>query len=295
MFIHGTSFHNIFNELRELLLCAPVIAPRGRKTKELLSVSIELSSSRNRLIYHPKRKYNYAFNIVEMIAYLAGINSVQYIDFWNSNYKQFSDNGVNFRGNYGERLKFYIPELIKKLKTDPDTRQATLSIYNSEDMMRKTKDVPCTVALDFKIRSNRLYLHVFMRSNDLIFGLQYDLVAFTLMQEIIANTIGVKLGSYNHTVASLHVYEKHWNLLENMANVEAVEMEKVVETYKDILNYANEVNRMAIDPDYYSSYAGHLMDSLWIYKLRKLGLLSEIKIDYSQLSSYLIKIMRLKE
>ncbi len=294
MFIQGTTFRNIFNELREVLLHAPIVAPREQKTRELLGVSIRLTCPRNRLIYHSKRKYNFAFNIAETFSYLAGINSVQYLDFWNSNYKQFSDNGVNFRGNYGERLKFYIPELIEKLKSDPDTRQATLSIYNSEDMMRETKDTPCTLALDFKIRGGRLYLHVFMRSNDLIFGLQYDLVAFTLMQEIIANTVGVKLGNYTHTTASLHVYEKHWDLLKDMIGVEAVEMEKVTETYYDILICANEANRMAIDPKYYSNIEGHLMDSLYLYKLRKLSLLTKIKIDYTQLSDYLVKIMKLK-
>lgn len=294
MFIQGDTFCSIFKKLSRFLLNASVIAPRGQTTKELLSVSFELTNPRNRLIYHPKRKYNYAFNVAEMISYLAGINSAQYIGFWNSNYKQFSDNGVNFRGNYGERLKFYIPELIDKLKEDSSTRQATLSIYNSEDMMRKTKDTPCTLALDFKIRDNKLHLHIFMRSNDLVWGLTYDLVAFTMMQEIVANTIGVDLGNYNHTTASLHVYQKHWDLLKVMRNAKPVVMKKITETYRDILTYANEANRMAIDPMYYSDVEGHLMDSLYLYKLRKLGILTELKIDSKQLDDYLIKIMKLK-
>jgi len=294
MFVQGDTFCNVFKKLRKVLLDAPVIAPRGQKTKELLSVSIELTNPRNRLIYHPKRKYNYAFCVAEMISYLAGINSVQYIDFWNSNYKQFSDNQVNFQGNYGERLKLYMYELVMKLRSDPDTRQATLSIYNSNDMIRETKDVPCTIALDFKVRDNKLHLHTFMRSNDLIFGLQYDLPVFTMIQEIIANTLGVELGNYNHTTASLHVYERHWNLLQEMIDIEDIKMEKVTEVYEDILKYGNEVNRMSIDPEYYSNIGGHLIDSLYLYKLRKLGLLTKSRIDYTQLSDYLVKIMNLK-
>ena len=294
MFVQGNTFANIFKKLRKLLLDAPIVISREQETRELLSFSFELTNPRNRLIYHQQRKYNYAFNIAEMFSHIAGINSVQYMDFWNSNYKQFSDNGVNFLGNYGERLKFQIPNLINKLRRHPHTRQATLSIYNSNDIMRETKDVPCTIALDFKIRDNKLYLHTFMRSNDLIFGLQYDLVAFTLMQEIIANSIGVELGSYNHTAASLHVYKKHWELLKDMSNVKHIEMEKVTETYCDILSYANEANRIAIDPDYYSNIKGHLMDSLYLHKLRKFGVLENIEIDYTQLSNYLVKIMKLK-
>jgi len=293
MFVKGDTFCDIFKELRTALIGAPIVSPRNQATKELLSVSFELTNPRNRLIYHPKRKYNYAFNVAEMISYLSGINSVQYMDFWNSNYKNFSDNGVNFRGNYGERLKFYITELIEKLRSNPDTRQATLSIYNSEDMMRETKDAPCTLALDFKIRNKKLHMHVFMRSNDLIWGLMYDLPAFTMMQEILANTVGVELGSYNHTAASLHVYEKHWQLLTEMYDVEFVEMKKINETYENILAYGNVVNRMAIDLDYYSSFTGHLIDSLWLYKLRKLDLLNYTKIDFNKLDKYLVKIMEL--
>lgn len=292
MFVQGDTFCSIFKKLRKFLLNAPIVTPRGQKTRELLSFSFELTNPRNRLIYHPQRKYNYAFNIAEMFSHVAGINSVQYVDFWNSNYKQYSDNGINFYGNYGERLKLYIPALINKLKYRADTRQATLSIYNSADMMQVTKDTPCTLALDFKVRDKKLHLHVFMRSNDLIFGLQYDLVAFTLMQEIIANTIGVELGNYNHTTASLHIYERHWELLRVMQNIKHVEMSKVTEVYEDILNYANEANRMAIDSEYYSSIDVHLMDSLMLYKRRKFGFLNEL--DISRTNDYLAKIMRLK-
>lgn len=295
MFVPGNTFCDIYGKLRKYLLNASVIAPRGQTTKELLSVSIQLTNPRNRLIYHPQSKYNYAFNVAEMISYLGGINSAQYMDFWNSNYRQFSDNGVNFYGNYGERLKFYIPGLINKLKNSPNTRQATLSIYNSADMINETKDTPCTLALDFKIRDNKLYLHTFMRSNDLIWGLMYDLPSFTMIQEIIANTLGIDLGNYNHTTASLHVYRKHWDLLKTMRDVESVEMKKITETYEDILIYANEANRMAIDPAYFSDIKEHLIDSLYIYKLRKHGLSAEIKIDFSQTDNYLIKIMKLKK
>jgi thymidylate synthase len=46
-----------------------------------------------------------------------------------------------------------------------------------------------------------------MRSNDAYWGLPHDVFAFTMIQEIVANELGYKLGSYKHLVGSLHLYD----------------------------------------------------------------------------------------
>jgi thymidylate synthase len=48
-----------------------------------------------------------------------------------------------------------------------------------------------------------------MRSNDVYLGLPHDIFSFTMIQEIVASTLGVPLGIYSHFVGSLHVYEHH--------------------------------------------------------------------------------------
>lgn len=47
---------------------------------------------------------------------------------------------------------------------------------------------------------------VHMRSNDVYLGLPHDIFAFTMLQEIAAREIGVGLGSYLHSVGSMHLY-----------------------------------------------------------------------------------------
>lgn len=47
-----------------------------------------------------------------------------------------------------------------------------------------------------------------MRSNDVIVGLPHDIFCFTMLQEIIARSLSVGLGTYKHTVGSLHIYNK---------------------------------------------------------------------------------------
>ena len=53
-----------------------------------------------------------------------------------------------------------------------------------------------------------------MRSNDVFRGLPHDLFCFTMLQELIARSVGVELGSYHHMVGSSHMYEEDAKQLE---------------------------------------------------------------------------------
>jgi thymidylate synthase len=285
--VREENFKDIFYACRAWLLDAKVENIKGTKTKEILNACVCLTNPRSRFIYHPKRKFNVAFNIAEMLSHISGINSTSYFGFWNSNYTQFSDNGLNFYGNYGERLKNYFPALVTKLKNNSQTRQAVLNIYCSNDMLTNTKDVPCTLALDFKIRKNKLNLTTFMRSNDLIWGLMYDLPAFTMIQEIVANSVGAELGVYTHFATSLHVYERHWELLKNMTDAKIVEMPRITDNYLDVLVSAKEAEKMTNNRYYFSERIDDiLLSALIYYKMKKL------KFDAGQISfpAYVTKL-----
>jgi len=69
------------------------------------------------------------------------------------------------------------------------------------------------------IRRGKLEWLQVMRSNDAVWGLPYNFIQFTSLQEILAGWLGVPIGSYNHVSDSLHVYERHWRLLENLPTV----------------------------------------------------------------------------
>jgi thymidylate synthase len=48
-----------------------------------------------------------------------------------------------------------------------------------------------------------------MRSNDVFLGLPHDVFCFTMIQELVARTLGLELGVYKHAVGSLHLYGQH--------------------------------------------------------------------------------------
>jgi thymidylate synthase len=47
-----------------------------------------------------------------------------------------------------------------------------------------------------------------MRSNDAYLGLPHDIFAFTMLQEMIARSLGVDVGFYQHIVGHLHLYDE---------------------------------------------------------------------------------------
>ena len=57
------------------------------------------------------------------------------------------------------------------------------------------------------LRDGKLHLIVYMRSNDVIWGLPHDVFCFTMLQEIVARELEADLGLYRHMVGSLHLYE----------------------------------------------------------------------------------------
>lgn len=101
----------------------------------------------------------------------------------------------------------------ESLIQDKDTRQAILRFSLPEHQWMGNKDQTCTIYGIFMIREDRLYLSMFMRSNDLMKGLVYDLSWFIslmdrMVEELKPTYPTLKKGTYTHTSNSMHIYEK---------------------------------------------------------------------------------------
>lgn len=194
-----------------------IVCPRGKETKELMVPKIIINNPEYNLAYNKDRKFNLMYALVESLMLFNNSKEVKYFTKFNANMANFSDDGILLHGAYGHRIANNLLPLVEHLKNDKDTRQAVLSIYTN-DFTVKTKDVPCTTNLFFNIRNNKLNMVTTMRSNDIIWGLPYDIFMFTNLQRIVANTLHIGVGKYIHIPVSLHVYSEHYELLESMIN-----------------------------------------------------------------------------
>src|SRR5579859_5692389 len=178
---------------------------------ELTGVLLELTNPRARLSRTETRGKPYSC-LGELCWYLAGSNDLDFISHYIREYKSYADWDRIF-GGYGPRLFNWAglnqfanaAEILSKKR---DSRQAVIQLFDRHDILVKRNDVPCTCFVQFMRRRDKLHMFTSMRSNDAYRGLPHDVFCFTMLQEIMARTIGADVGTYKHAVGSLHLYKK---------------------------------------------------------------------------------------
>ena len=232
------NFTSLFRRANRLTLDKGIeTSPRGFKIKELINTSFILLDPRHRLLKSTTRKHSYAYAVAELLWYLRGSQSLDELLPYAKNLKQFSDDGKTLNSAYGSRIfgthndfPNQWQNVYNKFMLDKDTRQAIININYAEDQNRQTKDVTCTLNLQFFIRNNKLHLTTTMRSNDSFVGFIYDVFCFTMLQELFLIALkeneqfeDLKLGYYIHNVNSFHIYERHFQKANNLLAEQLIE------------------------------------------------------------------------
>lgn len=200
--------------LERIGLTGHLVAPRGQPTLEVLHATTTCALA-SPVVTIAERKLSYSFAAAESLAILAGDDRVETVARFNPNIAKFSDDGVRFSGAYGPRVAAQLKYVVGTLVADRDTRQAVASIWTPNPA--PSKDIPCTLALVFSIRGDRLDVHAFMRSSDVWLGLPYDLFNFSVIGLYVAchhnlllpphEAVRVRPGYLYLTAASSHLYE----------------------------------------------------------------------------------------
>lgn len=178
---------------------------------EVINAISVIEDPTKNVLLSPIRKLSMRYAVGEFLWYLSGSNKLKEISKYTKNWERFSDDGENLNSCYGWCIKHkfgfdqyeYVKELLKK---DRNTRQAVIHI--KEPNNKPSKDINCTVCLQFFIRENKLYLTTYMRSCDLWYGFPYDVFNFCNLQVLLSMELGVELGTYTHICGSLHLYER---------------------------------------------------------------------------------------
>lgn len=196
----------------------PVETTRG-PTKEILGTHIILNNPICRISRTESRGKIFTC-LGELMWYLSGSDDVESIRYYISKYWDSSESDGTINGAYGPRLFGtknginQIENVIRLLKKRNTSRRAAIQLFDANDIAQPFIDVPCTVGIQFAIRNDSLDMFTFMRSNDARAGLVHDIFAFTMLQEMIAKTLGLNLGVYRHYAASLHIYTEDIPLIE---------------------------------------------------------------------------------
>lgn len=207
------------------------VSPRNEETVEVGPIGFSILNPRKRYISIKARKWSMPLAIGEFCWHLSGSDKVSAISYYAPRWESFSDDGAVISGScYGRKIfgsedgsKSDWERIIQLLKYDPDTRRAILFFDKGNDrFLPETKDVSCVSSMQFLLRNSSVDAIVQMRSNDLIWGLPYDVFLFSLIQELLALTLGLEVGVYYHIANSLHVYKRHYELARSLSNAKVL-------------------------------------------------------------------------
>ena len=230
MEIIGRNIDEVLYKVSKELILAQEYSPRGQKTKELIQQTLIIENPDECIVKNPGRKLSLEYLESEIKWYMSGDLSVKKIEDSASLWKKIADENGNINSNYGhftfkQKLdKFSGSQydwVIDCLKKDKDSRQGIINFNQPTHKYIGNKDFPCTINTQYMIRNNKLIGITNMRSNDLIYGFCYDFPFFSLIQqkltEELKNTYpNLELGANIHTASSLHVYEKHFKMIEEI-------------------------------------------------------------------------------
>ena len=204
------------------------VSPRDELTKEILCFSFTLTNPLARFICNPARAWSLPLALGEFCWHSSGSNDLESISFYASAWTNSSKDGRTIAEScYGKHIfektdGISVWDKVKLLlEKAPQTRRAVIN-FNKSDLNEyiSIPDVACTSSCQFLLRNGFLDIIVNMRSNDVIWGLPYDVFFFTMLQERMAIELGVNLGSYHHIAGSFHLYERHFELSKRILTQE---------------------------------------------------------------------------
>lgn len=197
-------------------------APRGMKIKELIShrTVIEMSQP---LVTVKDRRMGYKFAAAEAAWILSGDDRVKTIKPFSREIAQFSDDGVTFFGAYGPKIEAQLLYVFEKLVADPDSRQAVINIWRENPP--ESKDIPCSLSVQWLIRGGKLHCLYTMRASDAWLGWVYDVFNFTMLSSLLLLDLrhqpqfkNLELGQLILTAGSQHLYERDWEKVNLILN-----------------------------------------------------------------------------
>ena len=182
-------------------------------TKAIFNCGFYIMNPQKNHITNKERKWSLKYAEAEWQWYLSGDPSISKLGelygkippIW----EKMADSLGNVRSNYGWQWKrnAQIDYVTAKLKTNPKTRHAAISIFDGKEFDTYRNDTPCTYAVQFTIIDDKLCMSVYMRSNDIWYGFCNDQYQFASLQEVVADRLSMDVGWYYHHAHNLHLYK----------------------------------------------------------------------------------------
>ena len=158
--------------------------------------------------------------IYELLWFLKGDTNVKYLQdngvkIWN----EWADKETGDLGHiYGYQWRSWpdyngghidqISDVVKTLKSDPDSRRIIVNAWNVADIPNMNLP-PCHAFFQFYVADGKLSLQLYQRSADIFLGVPFNIASYALLLKMMAQVTGLKEGEFVHTLGDAHIYNNH--------------------------------------------------------------------------------------
>jgi thymidylate synthase len=159
----------------------------------------------------------------EVLWYLSGENHIrnlrQYTKIWDAwadengvletaygyYWRHFPSAQRDKNGNWIVTEVDQIQYVIDEIKRNPNSRRLVISAWEPGNATT-SKLPPCHYTFVFNVNDGKLNCHLTQRSGDIALGIPFNLAAYSLLTQVIAQQVGLQLGQFAHTIVDAHIY-----------------------------------------------------------------------------------------
>ncbi len=162
--------------------------------------------------------------ILELLWFLRGDSNVRWLEergctIWNEWAREDGDlgpvYGVQWRnwptpdGGHIDQ----IAEVVKQLKSNPDSRRIIVSAWNVADLPQMAL-MPCHAFFQFYVADGKLSCQLYQRSADIFLGVPFNIASYALLTHMLAQQCDLQVGDFVWTGGDCHIYNNHFAQVE---------------------------------------------------------------------------------
>lgn len=116
--------------------------------------------------------------------------------------------GSKQKSNWNYEEYDQVQRAIHMLKTNPNSRRIVVSTWHP-GLLDEMGLPPCHIMYIFNVANGKLNCHLTQRSGDIALGIPFNLACYSALTIAIAQEVGLKPGTFAHTIVDAHIYENH--------------------------------------------------------------------------------------
>lgn len=227
--IQSINNHDAILQMYRACLNGTEIEVRGSKVRNVHNMMVMFDTMNPVLTDFVHRKLNLNYCKREWLWYLGADKFDDSIAEHAKAWAKLKQPDGSYYSNYGQYMfgrddtMSQFEYVVKTLRHDPNSRRASMVLLSREHLFEENADVVCTYAINFTINFGYLDMTVMMRSNDVVYGFTNDAFCFHQLFEFVYQLLsrhieGLGRGNYTHFTNSMHVYERHFKMLQDILN-----------------------------------------------------------------------------